>query len=296
MKVMRGEDCCAECDARRAAAAGAGVAPLLMDKSSGQHTCELLVSRIRRVCLCAQYWPACQDNPRHFKLVPQPHPSAYCACIHARCTHHCCAHTRLLEGLDEDVEVHIFTAPPLHTNIICTSPPPPAGWITHMTPLHLEPITRHCSDASPVLQHIALTIGEEVDLHTRLLEELDEDVDVTHSRLRAATKRVRYILKHSSNWKGGLFIFLLIVVLTLVILVATKVGCRGVCSWLFSWRGSNVRDCLLMWQGGMCDMSICSKCACVRACVHTYLCSGTAKLAIEELPVSMVMPCHCCHR
>ncbi|KAF6258200.1 Qc-snare protein, Syn8/Syntaxin8-family [Scenedesmus sp. NREL 46B-D3] len=72
-------------------------------------------------------------------------------------------------------------------------------------------------------KHIALTIGEEVDLHTRLLEDLEEDVDVTHSRLRAATKRVRHVLKHSSNWKGGLCIFSLIVVLTLVLLVAFKV-------------------------------------------------------------------------
>jgi len=62
-----------------------------------------------------------------------------------------------------------------------------------------------------------------VDLHTRLLEELDEDVDVTHTRLRAATKRIRHVIKHSSNWKGGLFIFMLIVVLTLVLLIVFKV-------------------------------------------------------------------------
>lgn len=74
-----------------------------------------------------------------------------------------------------------------------------------------------------LLQHIALTIGEEVDLHTRLLEELDEDVDVTHTRMRAATKRVRYVLKHSSNWKGGLCIFMLIIVLTLLLLIVFKV-------------------------------------------------------------------------
>jgi hypothetical protein len=73
------------------------------------------------------------------------------------------------------------------------------------------------------VQHIALTIGEEVDLHTRLLEDLDEDVDVTHTRLRAATKRVRHVLKHSSNWKGGLCIFLLIIMLTLLLLVVFKV-------------------------------------------------------------------------
>jgi SYP5 family syntaxin len=41
------------------------------------------------------------------------------------------------------------------------------------------------------LQHIALAIGEEVDLQTRLLDEIDEDVEVTHSRMRAATIKVR---------------------------------------------------------------------------------------------------------
>ncbi len=72
-------------------------------------------------------------------------------------------------------------------------------------------------------QHIAVTIGEELDLHTRLLSDLDEDVDVTYSRLRAATKRVRHVIKHSSNWKGGLSIFCLIVALTLVALIAFKI-------------------------------------------------------------------------
>ena len=72
-------------------------------------------------------------------------------------------------------------------------------------------------------QHIAVTINEEVGLHTRLLEQLDEDVDATHLRLRAATKRVRHVLRHGSNWRGGCFIFVLIVVLTLVVLVAFKI-------------------------------------------------------------------------
>lgn len=72
-------------------------------------------------------------------------------------------------------------------------------------------------------KYVAVTIGEELDLHTRLLGDLEDDVNVTHSRLRAATKRVRHIIKHSSNWKGGLFIFGLIVLLTLVTLIAFKV-------------------------------------------------------------------------
>lgn len=68
-----------------------------------------------------------------------------------------------------------------------------------------------------------MTIGEELDLQTRLLGDLDEDVDVTYSRLRAATKRVRHVIRHSSNWRAGLFVFGLIVVLTLVILIAFKI-------------------------------------------------------------------------
>lgn len=74
------------------------------------------------------------------------------------------------------------------------------------------------------LQHIALTIGEEVDLHTRLLEELDEDTDVVHSRMRTATKRIRHIVQSSSNWKWGFMIFCLIIVLVVVIIVAFKIG------------------------------------------------------------------------
>jgi SYP5 family syntaxin len=72
-------------------------------------------------------------------------------------------------------------------------------------------------------KHIAVAIGEELDLHTRLLGDLQDDVDVTHSRLRAATKRVKYVIQHSSNWRFGLFIFGLIVVLTLAVLVALKI-------------------------------------------------------------------------
>ncbi|KAI8466281.1 MAG: Qc-snare protein, Syn8/Syntaxin8-family [Monoraphidium minutum] len=72
-------------------------------------------------------------------------------------------------------------------------------------------------------KHIAVTIGEEIDLHTRLLGDLQDDVDVTHTRLRAATKRVRHVIRNSSSWRGGLFIFGLIVVLTLVLLVALKI-------------------------------------------------------------------------
>jgi syntaxin of plants SYP5 len=73
-------------------------------------------------------------------------------------------------------------------------------------------------------KHIALAIGEEVDLHTRLLEDLDEDIDHTHTRLRAINQRVKHMLRHSSSWRGGLVIFLLAIVLVVVILLAFKIA------------------------------------------------------------------------
>lgn len=73
-------------------------------------------------------------------------------------------------------------------------------------------------------KHIALAIGEEVDLHTRLLQDLDEDVDHTHTRLKAINQRVKHLLRHSSNWRGGLIIFLLAIVLVVVIVLAFKLA------------------------------------------------------------------------
>ncbi|KXZ42016.1 SYP5 protein [Gonium pectorale] len=72
--------------------------------------------------------------------------------------------------------------------------------------------------------HIALAIGEEVDLQTRLLDDLADDVDVSHSRLRAATQRVKQVLKQSSNWRLGTCVFLLIVTLVVVIILTVKLS------------------------------------------------------------------------
>jgi hypothetical protein len=40
-----------------------------------------------------------------------------------------------------------------------------------------------------IVQHMALTIDEELSLHNRLLTELDDDVTVTHSRMKVQTHR-----------------------------------------------------------------------------------------------------------
>jgi len=71
-------------------------------------------------------------------------------------------------------------------------------------------------------KHIALAIGEEVDLQTRLLDDVQDDVDVTHMRMRAATARIKNIMNNSSHWKGGLCIFLLIVTLVTLLIIFLK--------------------------------------------------------------------------
>ncbi|GFH07769.1 syntaxin-52, partial [Haematococcus lacustris] len=61
-------------------------------------------------------------------------------------------------------------------------------------------------------KHIALAIGEEVDLQTRLLDELDEETDV------------KQLMKQTAHWRGGLCIFLLIVTLVFLMVLFLKIS------------------------------------------------------------------------
>ena len=72
------------------------------------------------------------------------------------------------------------------------------------------------------MQHIALTVNEELGLQARLLDELDEDVDVSHSRLRAAQKRLKHVLATSGNCRSLCITIGLMCVLAVVILIGFK--------------------------------------------------------------------------
>lgn len=72
------------------------------------------------------------------------------------------------------------------------------------------------------VQHIALTVNEELGLQARLLEELDEDVDVSHSRLRAAQKRLKHVLATSGNCRSLCITIGLMCILAIVILIGFK--------------------------------------------------------------------------
>ncbi|XP_038978505.1 syntaxin-52-like isoform X1 [Phoenix dactylifera] len=49
-------------------------------------------------------------------------------------------------------------------------------------------------------KHIALTVNEELDLHTRLIDNLDHHVDLTGSRLQRVQRRLAILNKRT---KGG---------------------------------------------------------------------------------------------
>ncbi|PKA65348.1 Syntaxin-52 [Apostasia shenzhenica] len=67
-------------------------------------------------------------------------------------------------------------------------------------------------------KHIALAVNEELSLHTRLIDDLDQHVEVTDSRLQRVQKRLAFLNKRT---KGGCSCMcLLLSVLTIIILAA----------------------------------------------------------------------------
>ena len=75
-------------------------------------------------------------------------------------------------------------------------------------------------------KHIALQINEEATLQNRLLEDFDEEVDVTQSRLRAVHRKAQWILNSSSGFKMPLVICMLSVFLMMVVLVLFKIAVK----------------------------------------------------------------------
>lgn len=73
-------------------------------------------------------------------------------------------------------------------------------------------------------KHVALSVNEELTLHTRLLEELDEEVDVTHSRMRAAHSRLRHVMQKSGGCKSSCLLVLLVAGLVVVIVLGFKLA------------------------------------------------------------------------
>ncbi|WIA15027.1 hypothetical protein OEZ86_003679 [Tetradesmus obliquus] len=68
------------------------------------------------------------------------------------------------------------------------------------------------------LGRVGLTIHEELASQGQMLDELGEDVDTTHSRLRATQKKVLDVIKKSgTTTQLGLIVFLMIVLVVLAV-------------------------------------------------------------------------------
>lgn len=73
-------------------------------------------------------------------------------------------------------------------------------------------------------RHLALTINEELHVQERLLEDFEEEVDVSHNKMRAAQKRIKGVLTGSNgDWRGMLLVAALIILLMVILLLAFKV-------------------------------------------------------------------------
>eukprot|EP00252_Welwitschia_mirabilis_P005096 TRINITY_DN1550_c0_g1_i1.p1 TRINITY_DN1550_c0_g1~~TRINITY_DN1550_c0_g1_i1.p1 ORF type:complete len:233 (+),score=45.98 TRINITY_DN1550_c0_g1_i1:182-880(+) len=68
-------------------------------------------------------------------------------------------------------------------------------------------------------KHIALTINEELDLQTRLLDNFDEDVNLTASRLQRVQRRLAIISKKAKSGCSCMCLLLMVVVIVILVLV-----------------------------------------------------------------------------
>ncbi|WOL15019.1 syntaxin-52 [Canna indica] len=69
-------------------------------------------------------------------------------------------------------------------------------------------------------KHIALAVNEELDLHTRLIDDLDQQVDVTDSRLRRVQKRLAFLNKRTKGGCSCMCLLLSVVGIVVLIVVA----------------------------------------------------------------------------
>ncbi|XP_011040715.1 PREDICTED: syntaxin-52-like [Populus euphratica] len=68
-------------------------------------------------------------------------------------------------------------------------------------------------------KHIALAVNEELTLHTKLLDDLDEHVDVTNSRLQTVQRKLALLNKRT---KGGCSCVILPVIAIVILIVVIR--------------------------------------------------------------------------
>jgi len=82
----------------------------------------------------------------------------------------------------------------------------------------------HLERSVVTTKHVALQINEETDLHNRLLDELDTEVDTTTSRMAVAQRKLKLVMRRASGCKTQLCVALLGIVLVLVVILGFKIA------------------------------------------------------------------------
>ncbi|KAF0934992.1 hypothetical protein E2562_029518 [Oryza meyeriana var. granulata] len=69
-------------------------------------------------------------------------------------------------------------------------------------------------------KHIALAVNEELSLHTRLIDGLDDHVDVTNSRLQRVQKRLAILNKRTKGGFSCMSLLLSVVAIVFLVVIA----------------------------------------------------------------------------
>ena len=82
------------------------------------------------------------------------------------------------------------------------------------------------SSALSRTKQIGLSIDEELDEHTRLLEDIHENVEITDSKIKVQTKKMVTLAKKNSFTCWGILIavvlFVIIIALLIILFTTTK--------------------------------------------------------------------------
>ncbi|CAD7695524.1 unnamed protein product [Ostreobium quekettii] len=68
-------------------------------------------------------------------------------------------------------------------------------------------------------KHVAIAMGEELDLQAHLLDDLEEEVGVVHSRLGVVTSKIKTIMRQSGECKWWCMVVGLLVVLIILLVI-----------------------------------------------------------------------------
>lgn len=78
------------------------------------------------------------------------------------------------------------------------------------------------SSAAERAKQVSMAVNEELDLHTKLLDDLEGDVEDTRGRLTSATRAVKRMMRRGSNCRAAMIAILVMTICMLLLLLIIK--------------------------------------------------------------------------